>query len=236
MYKTRGEAQEFIRKLKLPAGVKVLITPPFTALAAVAELNSAVLATVLVGAQNMHEAEEGAFTGEISARMIKDAGGKFVLLGHSERRRLFHETDAKINLKFQKATSSGLLPVLCVGETLEERQGGKTHQVLSHQIKTALQDLPPAEFVLAYEPVWAIGTGQTATPEIAEEAHVYCRGLIGKLWGQEFAEKTPILYGGSVTPETAPALAKQPNIDGALVGGASLDVNKFTQIINGFSL
>jgi triosephosphate isomerase len=223
MHKTRAEAQEFIRHVKAPSSVKVFIAPSYTAL----EPSN----TVTIGAQNMHESSDGAFTGEISARQIKDAGAKFVILGHSERRRLFHETDKLINLKMQKAFSSGLVPLLCIGETLDERKGGKTHATLSHQIKAALADLPPAEFVLAYEPVWAIGTGQTATPEMAEEAHVFCRELIQKLWSRD----VPILYGGSVTPETAPALAKQKNIDGALVGGASLDVNKFNQIIEGFT-
>jgi triosephosphate isomerase len=184
----------------------------------------------------MYQADEGAFTGEISARMVKEAGAKFVILGHSERRRLFHETDATVHQKLKKAFSSHLLPILCVGETLEEREAGKTFDVLSHQLKTALAGLTPAEMILAYEPVWAIGTGKTATPEIAQEAHHFCRGLLKKLWGEEQAAKIHILYGGSVTPETAHALAKQPDIDGALVGGASLDAAKFIQIIQGFSV
>ena len=168
--------------------------------------------------------------------MLKEAGARFVILGHSERRRLFHETDATIHQKLKKAISSQLLPILCVGETLEDRESGKTFEVLSHQVKTALAGIAPAEIVLAYEPVWAIGTGKTATPEIAQDAHHFCRGLVKKIWGEEFAAKTPILYGGSVTPETAPALAEQPDIDGALVGGASLDAAKFIKIIQGFSV
>jgi len=184
----------------------------------------------------MHEADEGAFTGEISARMLKDAGVQFVIVGHSERRRLFHETDAVVHLKLKKAFSSQLLPILCVGETLEDREARKTFDVLSHQLKTALAGTLPAELILAYEPVWAIGTGKTATPEIAQEAHHFCRGLLKKLWGEDHAAKTHILYGGSVTPETASALASQPDIDGALVGGASLDPAKFIQIIQGFSV
>jgi triosephosphate isomerase len=232
MYKTGAEAQEFLTQIKgkIAPSVKVFIAPPFTALPVMASKD------LVLGAQNMHEAEDGAFTGEISARMIKDAGAKFVILGHSERRRLFHETNALIHQKLKKAFSSGLLPILCIGETLEDRESGKTFDVLSTQLKTALEGISPAELVLAYEPVWAIGTGKTATPEIAQEAHHFCRGLLKKLWGEDHAAKTNVLYGGSVTPETAPALAKQPDIDGALVGGASLDAAKFIQIIQGFSV
>ncbi len=232
MFKTGVEAKEFLNALKerLPKpSVQVFIAPPFTA------LQAAEGTPFVIGAQNMHEAAEGAFTGEISAKMLKSAGARFVLLGHSERRRLFQETDARIHLKFKAAIASQLLPVLCLGETLEEREAGKTHDVLARQLTTALTDVTPAEFVLAYEPVWAIGTGQTATPEMAAEAHHFCRTSLAKLWGQEVAEKTAILYGGSVTPETAPALAAQSEIDGALVGGASLDVSKFIHIIQGFT-
>jgi len=230
MHKTGAEAQEFLTQIqgKIPSSVKVFIAPPFTALSVMKPQG------VVLGGQNMHEADEGAFTGEISARMLKAAGAQFVLLGHSERRRLFHETDHLIHQKLQKAISSQLLPVLCIGETLEERQAKKTVDVLSNQLKSALSGISPAEIVLAYEPVWAIGTGQTATPQIAQEVHQFCRSFLKKLWGEEIAAKTSILYGGSVTPETAPALAKQPDIDGALVGGASLDAAKFIQIIQGF--
>lgn len=230
MHKTGAEAQEFLTQIqgKIPSSVKVFIAPPFTALSVMKPQG------VVLGGQNMHEADEGAFTGEISARMLKAAGAQFVLLGHSERRRLFHETDHLIHQKLQKAISSQLIPVLCIGETLEERRAKKTFDVLSTQLKAALTRISPAEIVLAYEPVWAIGTGQTATPEMAQEVHQFCRSFLQKLWGEEIAAKTSILYGGSVTPETAPALAKQPDIDGALVGGASLDAAKFIQIIQGF--
>jgi triosephosphate isomerase len=232
MYKTGAEAQEFLTQMKgkIGSSVKVFIAPSFTALPVMKAEG------VVLGGQNMHEAEEGAFTGEISARMLKAAGAKFVILGHSERRRLFYETDAVIHQKLKIAISSGLLPILCVGETLEEREGKKTFDVLSNQLKTALEGVSPAEIVLAYEPVWAIGTGLAATPEIAGETHQFCRSFLNKLWGQESAAKTHILYGGSVTPETASALAQQPDIDGALVGGASLDAAKFIQIIQGFSV
>ena len=231
MYKTGAEAQKFLTQVKgkLPPAVKVFIAPSFTALPI---LGAQGFKDVVIGAQNMHEAEEGAFTGEVSASMLKDAGARFVILGHSERRRLFHETDGLIHQKLKRAFASQLLPILCIGETLEEREAGKTFEVLSHQLKTALEGLDPAELILAYEPVWAIGTGKTATPEVAQEAHHFCRGLLKKLWAKE----TSILYGGSVTPETATLLAKQPDIDGALVGGASLDPVKFIQIIQGFSL
>jgi triosephosphate isomerase len=140
-----------------------------------------------------------------------------------------------IHLKLKKAFSSRLLPILCIGETLEEREAGKTHQVLERQLKSALDGCAPAELVLAYEPVWAIGTGKTATPEMAQEAHHFCRKLLTELWGPEWAAKTCLLYGGSVTPDTARALSHQTDIDGALVGGASLDINKFIQIIQGFT-
>ncbi|HEX2579890.1 MAG TPA: triose-phosphate isomerase [Rhabdochlamydiaceae bacterium] len=232
MYKTGAEAQEFLTQIegKIPSSVKVFIAPPFTALPVMKPQGT------VLGGQNMHEAEEGAFTGEISARMLKAAGAQFVLLGHSERRRLFHETDQLIHQKLQKAVSSQLLPILCIGETLEERQAKKTFDVLSTQLETALSGISPTEIVLAYEPVWAIGTGQTATPKIAEEAHQFCRSFLKKFWGEESAAKISILYGGSVTPETAPALAQQPDIDGALVGGSSLDAAKFIQIIQGFAL
>jgi len=219
MYKTGSEAKQFIEQLKsLHPTAQVWIAPPFTALSTVAALNS----SFVIGAQNMHEAEEGAFTGEISARMLKEAGAKFVILGHSERRRLFHETDGTIHLKVKRAIEHGLIPLLCIGETAEERETGKTEEVLARQLKVALKDISAEKLVVAYEPVWAIGTGKTATPEMAEAAHQFCRSFV--------SDKTPILYGGSVTPETAPELFKQPNIDGALVGGASLDAQKFYNI------
>jgi triosephosphate isomerase len=233
MHKTGAEAENFLNALKseLPHPlVKILVAPAFTALS---RASAAVQGSpIMIGAQNMHEADEGAFTGEISARMVKEAGARFVILGHSERRHLFHETDAIIHQKIKKAFSSNLLPILCVGETLEQRESGKTFDLLSRQLKTALEGCSPAELIVAYEPVWAIGTGKTATPEIAAEAHQFCRNLLTELWGKE--QQVSILYGGSVTPDSAVALAKQPEIDGALVGGASLDAHKFIQIIQGF--
>ncbi|MBS0648303.1 MAG: triose-phosphate isomerase [Verrucomicrobia bacterium] len=233
MHKTGVETEEFLNTLNsqlLNPPIKIFVAPAFTALSRA----SAIKSPALIGAQNMHEADEGAFTGEVSARMLKEAGARFVILGHSERRHLFHETDALIQKKLKKALTSQLLPILCVGETLAERETGKTFEVLTRQLKTALEGSAPAEIILAYEPVWAIGTGKTATPEMAGEAHQFCRDLLKKIWGEGSAIKTSILYGGSVTPENISGLAKQPDIDGALVGGASLDVHKFIQIIQGF--
>lgn len=236
MYKTGMEAEVFLTTFlaQLPASsARVFLAPSFTALSPV--VSKAQGSFVEIGAQNLHEADEGAYTGEISASMLKAAGVSFVLIGHSERRRLFGETDARIHLKVKQALSHTLLPVLCIGETLEEREAGKTQDVLAHQLQIALAGLSPADLVLAYEPVWAIGTGKSATPEMAAEAHHFCRTLLEKLWGKKQALQTPILYGGSVTPQTAPLLASQAGIDGALVGGASLEVHKFIQIIQGFS-
>ena len=229
MYKTAAEAQEFLTHLKgkLPSSVKVFIAPSFTALPVVKGAQG-----VVIGAQNMHEADEGAFTGEISARMLKDAGVQFVIVGHSERRRLFHETDAVVHLKLKKAFSSQLLPILCVGETLEDREARKTFDVLSHQLKTALAGTLPAELILAYEPVWAIGAGETATPETAADAHRLIRAQVKGSFGAEAANNIRILYGGSVKPDNAKSLMAQPEIDGFLVGGASLDPVSFASIVN----
>jgi triosephosphate isomerase (TIM) len=232
MYKTGVEAAVFLETFfaHLPTtSARVLIAPPFTILHQVAGQKR----FVEVGAQNLHEANEGAFTGEISAHMLKAAGASFVLVGHSERRRLFGDTDSRVHLKVKQALTCGLCPVLCVGETLEERDGGQMEAVLTRQLQTALADLAPSQLILAYEPVWAIGTGKSATPEMAAEAHLFCRTILQRIWGKK---PIPILYGGSVTPETAPKLAAQEEIDGALVGGASLDPHKFIHIIQGFSL
>jgi len=232
MYKTGAEAAAFVKQLKAPTkGVRAFIAPAFTAIAPAAA--AAKGSSIVIGAQDIHEAEEGAFTGAVSARMVLEAGAKFVILGHSERRRLFQESDAVIQKKVSRALSSGLLPVLCVGESQQERESGRTAEVLKRQIGACLEGIKPSDIILAYEPVWAIGTGKTATPEMAEEAHLLCRGFLAQVWGAAAAQKTPILYGGSVTPETAPALLKQGNVNGALVGGASLDPQKFSQILQG---
>ncbi len=183
----------------------------------------------------MNDASEGAFTGEIAAKMLLDVGAKFVLLGHSERRQLYGETDEWIQKKMVRALKDKLPPILCVGENLAERQENKTEEVVRTQIHNCLQGVSQEEMkevILAYEPVWAIGTGMSATPEMAEETHKYCRNVIAEEWGEEVAEELSILYGGSVKPENAKTLLKQENIDGLLVGGASLSLASFSKIIN----
>ena len=188
---------------------------------------------VQLGAQNMHFEKDGAFTGEISASMLTDLGCRYVILGHSERRQYFGETDATVNRKTLVALDSGLTPIVCVGETLEERESGKTEHVVATQIKGSLAGLSAQQgekLVIAYEPVWAIGTGKTATPEQAEEVHAQIRSLLRELFGAT-ADVIRIQYGGSVKPENAAELMRQPNIDGALVGGASLKADSFAGII-----
>jgi triosephosphate isomerase (TIM) len=235
MYKTAKEAVLFIQQLqKLVSNpsARVLLATPFTALSAAAEAASH--SSFEIGAQNLHEAIEGAYTGEISAAMLKEAGAKFVLIGHSERRRLFHESNLLIHQKVRRALASDLQPILCVGETLAEREAGATKAVLTQQLEEGLSDLNAAELarlIVAYEPVWAIGTGKSASPHMADEAHHLCRDFISKKWGESAAEKLAILYGGSVKADNAVELLKQPNIDGALVGAASLDPAAFAQII-----
>lgn len=232
MHKTIGQTREFIQNLAAglpPVSARIFVAPPYTALQSAAE--AARSTHIVIGAQNMHEAESGAFTGAVSCSMLKDAGARFVILGHSERRQLFYETNSLINRKLKRAIQDDLLPILCVGGTQQERDSGETKKVLSLQLEECLKELSPSEIVIAYEPIWAIGTGKTATPEMAEEVHLLCREFLSRLWGKSAAERLNILYGGSVTPETAPSLLKQPNIDGALVGGASLHVDKFLKII-----
>lgn len=217
MYKTAHEAAECVHAL---AQFPVWLAVPFTALSAAAI--AAKKTKIQIGAQNLHEAREGAFTGEISAGMLKEVGASFVLIGHSERRTLFGETDERVHKKVFRALEEGLTPVLCVGETLQERQAGKEASVLQAQLETALKGVDLDRIVVAYEPVWAIGTGQSATAEMAQEAHAVCRALLGK--------NTPLLYGGSVNIENVEAFVAQPDIDGVLVGGASLDPKIFAQI------
>jgi len=237
MHKTVVETLEYIRRFKdLVAGVtdrEIMIAPPFTALyAAGKELFGT---NIRLGAQNAHWAEAGAFTGEISPVMLKECGVEYVILGHSERRHIFRETDEMIKQRLEGVLSAGLKAILCIGETLEEREAAKTFEVLERQIREALSGFSVQELqdlVVAYEPVWAIGTGKTATPEQAEEAHLYVRGLLGELLGKGPAEKIRILYGGSVKPENIVDLMAQPNVDGVLVGGASLDPESFARIVN----
>ncbi len=236
MYKTIAEAEEFIAAL-LPrvstAGrVEVGICPPFTALAAMVDSTRG--SRVAVYAQNMHQAQEGAFTGEVSAPMLTELGVSGVVLGHSERREMFGETDRALGQKVPVALEAGLAPILCVGETEEERERGDTERKLRHQVQEDLARIDTdrlGEIVIAYEPIWAIGTGQTATAEQAQEAIAFVRALVGDR-SPEQAQRTRILYGGSVKPENAAELLGAPDIDGALVGGASLDAESFAAVVD----
>jgi triosephosphate isomerase len=237
MYKTPAQAQEFMKNfLPLVANHErdeIVVCPSFTSLSVV--LAAATGAGVAVGAQNMHFADEGAYTGETSPLMLKAIGATHVILGHSERRQYFAETDALINKKLQTALQHGLVPIVCVGEVLAERESGKTAEVLLRQTRGVLAEIAPdaaAPIVIAYEPVWAIGTGKTATPEMAANAHEIIRTEVAKLLGNDVAGSLRILYGGSVKPENATTLMSEVEIDGALVGGASLDPQSFAKIVN----
>jgi triosephosphate isomerase (TIM) len=235
MHKTVQEAEEFIAAL-LPRissvqRTDVAICPPFTALGPMVDSTRG--SRVAVYAQNMHQAAEGAFTGEVSAPMLSELGVHGVVLGHSERRELFGETDKALTLKVPAALEAGLLPVLCVGETEEERERGDTERKLRHQVREDLArvDLERlGDVVIAYEPIWAIGTGQVATPEQAQDAIAFVRALVGDR-SPEQAERTRILYGGSAKPDNAAELLALPDVDGALVGGASLDAESFAAIV-----
>jgi triosephosphate isomerase len=214
-------------------GVDIVLIPPFTSLSKASDILGGTQ-KIRLGAQNLSPEAKGAYTGEISAQMLRDLYVRYVLVGHSERRRLFGETDELVRRKLVTALKSELRPVLCIGETLEERQAGQEKVILEAQLDAALKDLSAdeiAEVVVAYEPVWAIGTGLTATPEQAQEAHAFIRAHLVKLAGQVIADKARILYGGSVTPANARELMSQADIDGALVGGASLDPRGFAEIV-----
>jgi triosephosphate isomerase len=235
MFKTAREATEFVSTLQPMiegSDVKVCLAVPFTSIASLAAFTKDT--SILVGAQNMHDAREGAFTGEIAAIMLKEAGASFVLIGHSERRRVFGEDLSMIHRKVERALLDDLTPVLCVGESLEERNKGLTESVLYEQIVSALEGVPKTKaksIVIAYEPVWAIGTGKHATADIAEEAHAMCRDALGEVFGKRIAASMPILYGGSVKPDNVQSLIAEEEIDGVLVGGASLDATTFGQIV-----
>jgi len=236
MFKTGPEAVETAAKLvQLVKGVdqtEVMIAPTFTALALV---HAAVKGTnVALGAQNLSWEAEGAFTGEISTGMLQSAGCTHVIIGHSERRQFFGETDESVNKKVKAAIAAGLIPVLCVGESETERDENKTFSVLDKQVKIGLEGLSledAATLVIAYEPIWAIGTGKTASKEQAQEVHRYLREWIENNYAATLAESTRILYGGSVKPDNVTALMAQPDVDGALVGGASLDAETFSKIV-----
>ncbi len=215
--------------------VDVLVAPPFTALTAVRQAIQG--SSIFLGAQNMCNELSGAYTGEISGNMLQDAGCTHVILGHSERRSLFHETSELIDLKVKTAISLGLIPIMCIGETLEQREAEQTFDVIREQLDTSLNNLKtehlmPGSTILAYEPVWAIGTGRTATPEQAQEVHRFVREWIKENFNVETANETRILYGGSAKPDNIKSLMSQADIDGALVGGASLKADSFVDMIN----
>ena len=236
MHKTVHEAVVFVKEFRTMVkdiiDVEIVVAPPFTALHAVAE--AARSSIVGVGAQNLHWEREGAFTGEISAAMVREAGAEYVIIGHSERRRLFNETDETVNRRLVAALGAKLTPIVCVGETLEERQTEQTMTVLDRQIRQGLDGLTGEQvggLVVAYEPVWAIGTGHNATPEQAAEAHAHIRSRLRQWFGGDAAELCHVIYGGSVKPDNIHELMMSTDVDGALVGGASLDIRAFFDIV-----
>lgn len=236
MYKTPDQTRDFFRDfLPLVANHvrdEIVVCPPFLDLPAA--LESAKGSNVAIGAQNVHWKEEGAFTGETSVKQLLAIDIHWVIIGHSERRQYFGETDDTVNLRLKTALEAGLTPICCIGEVLEEREAGATEDVLRRQCVRAFNAISAkkaAKLIIAYEPVWAIGTGKTATPEIAAEAHAVIRHEASRIFGEEFASNLRILYGGSVKPENASALMAQEEIDGALVGGASLDPKSFAAIV-----
>ena len=235
MFKTSAEARDYAQKLlaRLPlgSGVELAVCPPYTALAAALDVLRD--SDVKVLAQNMHQEAEGAFTGEVSAAMLTELGVQGTLLGHSERRQYFNENDKALQEKVPAALAAGLEPMLCVGESEDEREAGETQRKLRHQVGIGLEKVPDeqlADVVIAYEPIWAIGTGKVATPEMAQDAIGFIRALVGDR-SKEAAQRVRVLYGGSVKPGNAAEILAQPDIDGALVGGASLDPDGLTEIV-----
>ena len=237
MFKTVKESVFFIKELrslvKDVTTADIVVAPPFTSVAAAAE--AARNTNIAIAAQNLYWEREGAFTGEVSGSMLRDAGVEYVIIGHSERRTLFAETDLSVNRKLVAALGADLGAILCVGETLEQREGNQTLTVLDQQLKQGLDGVTAeqlSEVVVAYEPVWAIGTGRNATPEQAQEAHAHLRSRVQQWFGANAAEHCRILYGGSVKTDNIRSLVAQPDVDGALVGGASLDVRAFSEIVH----
>jgi triosephosphate isomerase (TIM) len=235
MHKTTAEAVTLAQAIRASVAdlhdLDIGVAPPFTALGAVAEALRG--SAVFVAAQNLHWEPQGAFTGEVSAAMLTDVGCRRVIIGHSERRQYFAETDATVNKKLRAALNAELDPILCVGETLEQRESNATFGVLEQQTRQGLTEISAAEMprvVIAYEPIWAIGTGKTATPDQAQEVHAFLRSLLGTLYGKALADQVRIQYGGSVNAGNIQTLMTQPDVDGALVGGASLDASSFAQI------
>ncbi len=236
MNKTTSEAIELANGLKRELykieDVEIIVCPPFTALDEVSEV--VYESNLSLGAQNMHWEESGAFTGEVSAPMLKNLGCYFVILGHSERRQFFFETNETVNKKIKTALKCGLTPIVCVGENLRERESNRTFDVVSDHVNNSLLGLSTEDIqkiIIAYEPVWAIGTGKTATPQQAQEVHQFIREILKKTYGPEISEEIIILYGGSVKPGNTKELVSQKDIDGALVGGASLEVKSFSEIV-----
>jgi triosephosphate isomerase len=236
MNKTITEATRFIDEF-LPliekSTTQIYLAVPFTSIQPVVEKVKG--SSVIVGAQNMNDASEGAFTGEIAAIMIKEVGAQFVILGHSERRHIFGETNEFINRKVKRAYADGLQPIVCIGETREQHEAGQTQQVLTQQLKESLAGVNAAQMqktIIAYEPVWAIGTGITPTPEQAQEVHAFCRQVVLDNWTDKTSLSVVLLYGGSVKPDNTKLFMEQTDIDGVLVGGASLSPISFAQIVN----
>jgi triosephosphate isomerase (TIM) len=246
LYKTISETADFCRLLKeeLSAStgasalrqrnVEVAVAPPFTSLSAAADVLQG--SFIGVSSQDAFWAENGAYTGEVSPKMLADAGCRWAIIGHSERRQFFHETDESVNKKAAALIAKGLVPIVCVGESLKERQEGRAFEVVERQLRAGLKDLAvggAAGLVIAYEPVWAIGTGQTATPQQAQEMHLFIRELLRKIFSPGMAEEMRVLYGGSVKPDNIGELMAMKDVDGALVGGASLEVKSFSRIVTG---
>lgn len=237
MFKTAGQAAEFTRGLVADLkgrefSCEILVAPPFTSIPVV--VSCATGSPIGVSGQNLHWEDEGAFTGEVSGAMLRESGCSYVIIGHSERRQFFGETDSSVNKKILAAFRNDLVPIFCLGETLDEREAGITFQILRGQLATGLGAISiedPKRFVIAYEPVWAIGTGRTATPEQAQEVHAFLRDELARLRGHEVAGAVRILYGGSVKPDNVARLMECEDIDGGLVGGASLQVSDFVGII-----
>jgi triosephosphate isomerase len=237
MNKTVAEAEELANAIKRDLAdcndVDVVLCPPFTAIKSVSDIVSET--SIAVGSQNMSSEDEGAYTGEICHTMLKELFVRYVILGHSERREYYKENDYWINKKVIKALEKNLRPILCVGETLEDREGGNTEQVVEVQVREGLKDVPAdayTELVIAYEPVWAIGTGKVATSAQAQDVHAFIRGIVKDMVGEDAANAVRIQYGGSMKPDNAPELLAQPDIDGGLIGGAALDAASFKGIID----
>ena len=237
MYKTVAETVKYVKEfrslIKDVTGVEIAIAPPFTALHAAAEAARA--SNIAIAAQDLYWEREGAFTGAVSAAMVRESGAEYVIVGHSERRTLFGETDASVNRKTHAAFAAGLVPIVCIGETLDQRERNETLDVLDRQIKAGLDSLTAEQLgllVIAYEPVWAIGTGRNATPAQAAEAHGHIRQRLRQWFGNDAADQCHVIYGGSVKTDNISDLVTQKDVDGALVGGASLDVRGFSEIVS----